>query len=72
MKFVMSLLFNFVTWLPEFLEDIDASEYVEVDEKHAVKVFAICEDLITISNKGKIKTQITSVGNNCQANYGLF
>lgn len=56
MKLVTPLLFNFVTWLLGFSEDAEASEYVEVDEKHAVKVFSICQDLINISSKGKIQT----------------
>ena len=53
---VTPLLFNFVAWLLGFSDDPEASEYVEVDEKYAVKIFSICQDLITVSRKGTIQT----------------
>ena len=49
-------MFNFFSWLLGFLEDAQACEYVEVDEKHAARVFSVCQDLINISSKGKIQT----------------
>ena len=55
-KLVTPLLFNFVAWLLGFSEDPEASEYVEVNEKQAVKIFSICQDLINVSSKGKIQT----------------
>ena len=55
-KLVTPLLFNFVALLLGFSEDPEASEYVEVDEKQAVKIFSICQDLINVSSKGKIQT----------------
>ena len=55
-RLVSPCLFNFVAWLVGFSEDPEASEYVEVSEKQAVKVFSICQDLITVSSQGKIQT----------------
>jgi hypothetical protein len=55
-KLVTPLLFNFVAWLLGFSEDPEASEYIEVNEKQAVKIFSICQDLINVSSKGKIQT----------------
>ena len=55
-KLFTPLLFNFVAWLLGFSVDPEASEYVEVNEKQAVKIFSICQDLINVSSKGKIQT----------------
>ena len=56
MKLVAPFLFNLFSWLLGFSEDTEACDYVEVDEKHAAKVFTICQDLINISSKRKIQT----------------
>ena len=56
MKLVTPFTFNFFSWLLGFSEDAQACEYVEVDEKHAARVFSVCQDLINISSKGKIQT----------------
>ncbi|XP_028410493.1 uncharacterized protein LOC114533190 [Dendronephthya gigantea] len=55
-KLVSPLLFNFMTWLLGFSDIPEVSEYVEVDEKNAAKVFTICQDLIYVSSKGKTQT----------------
>ena len=55
-KLVTPILFNFVAWLLGFSEDPEASEYVEVNDRQAVKIFSICQDLINVSSKGKIQT----------------
>ena len=55
-KLVTPPLFNFFAWLLGFSEDPEASEYVEVSEGHAIKIFSICQDLIYVSSKGKIQT----------------
>ena len=55
-KLVTPLLFNFVAWLLGYSEDPEASEYVEVSEGQAIKIFSICQDLINVSSKGKIQT----------------
>ena len=56
MKLVTPFMFNFFSWLLRFSEDAQACEYGEVDEKHATRVFFICQNLINISSKGKIQT----------------
>ena len=56
MKLATALMLNFFSWLLGFSEDAQACEYVEVDEKHATRVFPVCQDLINISSKIKIQT----------------
>ena len=73
MKLVMPFMFNFVSCLLGFSEDAQACEYVEVEEKHATRVFSVCQDLVNIPSKGKIQTpKSLAFGNGCQANYGLL
>ena len=55
-KPVSPLLFNFVSWMLGYSDDPDESEYVNLDEKFAVKVFLICQDFVYNNSRGKTQT----------------
>lgn len=55
-KIVSPTLFNFLAWMLGFSDDPDLSEYVEVGEKNAIKLYSLCQDLINVSSKGKMQT----------------
>ena len=55
-KTVSPLLFNFVSWLLGYSNDPEESEYVDLDEKLAVKVFSICQDIVYNNSRGKTQT----------------
>ena len=55
-KVVSSLLFNFVVWLLSYSDKPEEATYVDTDEKLAIKVFSICQDLIYNYSKGKTQT----------------
>ncbi len=55
-KTVSPLLFNFVAWMLGYSDDPEESEYVNLDEKLAVKVFSICQDIVYNNSRGKTQT----------------
>ena len=55
-KVVSPLLFNFVAWLLAYSDEPEEATYVDIDEKLAIKVFSICQDLIYNNSKGKTQT----------------
>ena len=55
-KVVSPLLFNFISWLLGYSDEPQESEYVDMDEELAVKVFSVCLDLVYNSSKGRSQT----------------
>ena len=55
-KIVSPLLFNFISWLLGYSDEPEASKYVNLEEKLAVKVFSICQDIVYNNSKGKTQT----------------
>lgn len=50
------ILFNFIAWVLGFSDEPLLTDYLEVDEKEAPKVFSICQDLINVSSQGRNQT----------------
>lgn len=55
-KLVSPALFNFFAWVLGFSDEPEDTDYVGLDEKEAVKVFSICQDLLNVYSGGKIQT----------------
>lgn len=55
-QIVSPRLFNFISWVLGYFDEPEECNYVDLDEKLAVKVFSICQDLIYNSSKGKFQT----------------
>ena len=55
-KVVSPLLFNFVAWVLGYSEEPQDSSYVDLHEESAVKVDAICQDLVYNNSKGRTQT----------------
>ena len=55
-KVVPPLLFNFIAWILGYSDEPEETRYVDMDEKLAIKVFSICQDLIYNKSKGKSQT----------------
>ena len=55
-KIVTPRLFNFIAWILGYSDEPEESEYVDLDNEHAVKVFSICQDLIYNSSRGRFQT----------------
>ena len=55
-KVVSPLLFNFISWLLGYSDELQESGYVDMDEELAVKVFSVCQDLVYNSSKGRSQT----------------
>ena len=53
---VPPVLFNFISWILGFSDEPQINEYVQIDENLALKVLALCQDLIYVAHKGKIQT----------------
>lgn len=53
---VSPIIFNFMAWVVGFSDEPLLNDYLEVNEKEAVKVFSICQDLVNVSSRGKIQT----------------
>ena len=53
---VSPIIFNFMAWVVGFSDEPLLDDYLEVNEKEAVKVFSICQDLVNVSSRGKIQT----------------
>ncbi len=55
-KLVSPLLFNFMAWMLGFSDDPEVEDYIELEEQITSKIFSLCQDLLYISNKGKVQT----------------
>ncbi|XP_046845101.1 uncharacterized protein LOC124438948 [Xenia sp. Carnegie-2017] len=50
------MVFNFIAWLLGFSDEPERAGYVQIQEKQALKVFSICQDLIYVFSSGKVQT----------------
>ena len=53
---VSPLLFNFMAWMLGFSDDPEDTDYIELDDQTTSKDFSLCQDLVYISNRGKVQT----------------
>lgn len=52
---VSPIIFNFMAWVVGFSDEPLLDDYLEVNEKEAVKIFSICQDLSMFLVAGKFR-----------------
>lgn len=55
-KLVSPILFNFIAWLLGFSDEPEQTDYVQIHQKEALKIFSICQDLVNVFSRGKLQT----------------
>ena len=52
-ELVSPVLFNFFSWVLGFSGEPEDADYVQLDEEETVKVFSVCQDLLSVYSGGK-------------------